>query len=519
MRRCVLTLESSLKPLLSLSGITKRFGAVTVLSDVSLDLHSGEVLGLVGENGAGKSTLIKVLTGLYAADEGSIRLNGELVSINRPADAEALGIAVIHQERHFAPQLRVYEQLFLGLPQLSGALTNLRKVAREASLKITEVTGQSLDPHALVSELTVAQQQLIQITRAVLSSPKVLILDEPTAPLASKEVSQLFDVVRRLQAQGVGIIFVSHYLQELEEITDRVTVLRNGLKVADVRFQDGATIAQIVELMVGRQVTEFDHGRIPRKAQSNSAVLRLSGLTSSGSLTDVSLTVHAGEIVGVTGLVGSGIENLADAVVGAKSHTGSVHVREHEVQSPAEFVSFGGGIVPSNRRANGAFQRSTVRENLVVSSLSRLGRLFGLTNVAKERTVSRALISQLDVRPTDPEYVVGNLSGGNQQKVVLGKWLASEASVLVLDQPTSGVDVGSRTQIYEQLNSLVDSGAGALVVTVDLEELVGIADRILVLYRGRIVAELSGHDVTTDQILRLASSGDASSNERVKELA
>lgn len=515
----MLTLESNITQLLSLDGISKRFGAVTVLSDVSLQLRAGEILGLVGENGAGKSTLIKVLTGLYQADAGSISLNGNVVSIDRPADAEALGIAVIHQERHFAPQLRVFEQLFLGLPQLSGALPNLRKIAREAATRITEVTGQSIDPNALMSELTVAQQQLIQITRAVLSSPKVLILDEPTAPLASGEVRQLFEVVRRLQAQGVGIIFVSHYLQELEEITDRVTVLRNGFKVADVSFQNGATVAQIVELMVGRQVTEFDHARVPRKAQQNSEVLRLEGLSGPGALTDVSLTVHAGEVVGVTGLVGSGIETLADAVVGAIPHHGTVEIHGNPVRRPAEFVSFGGGIVPSNRRVNGAFQRSTVRENLVVSTLDRLGRRLGLTSLPKERKVAQELITQLDVRPAKAEYVVGNLSGGNQQKVVLGKWLASRASVLVLDQPTSGVDVGSRTQIYEQLNSLVDSGTGALVVTVDLEELVGIADRIFVLYRGRIIAELSGHDVTTDQILQLASSGDLNSYEREKESA
>lgn len=510
-------LESNTTPLLSLKGITKRFGAVTVLSDVSLALQSGEILGLVGENGAGKSTLIKVLTGLYSAEAGTIELDGKPVAISRPADAEAIGIAVIHQERHFAPRLRVYEQLFLGLPELSGVLRQPRKIARLAAERIAEVTGQSIDPFALISELTVAQQQLIQITKAVLSKPKVLILDEPTAPLAAREVKQLFDVIHRLQSQGVGIIFVSHYLQELEEITDRVTILRNGLKIADVSFHSGATIAQIVELMVGRKVTEFDHGRIPRSARDNEVVLKVSDLSVPGSLSDVSLSVHAGEVVGVTGLVGSGIDVLADAVVGAVPHSGTSEIHGIGVHHPSSFVAYGGGIVPSDRRTNGAFQRSTIRENLVVSSLQRWGRKLGLTNVSKEKKTAQEQVFNLDIRPADTEYIAGNLSGGNQQKVVLGKWLAHGSSVLVLDQPTSGVDVGSRTQIYERLNSLVDAGVGALVVTVDLEELVGIADRILVLYRGRIVAELSGHDVTTDQVLQFASAGDISAPEREKE--
>jgi ribose transport system ATP-binding protein len=494
--------------LLALRGIAKSFGSARALDDVDLTVSRGEILGLVGENGAGKSTLIKILTGLYTADGGTIELDGGAVQINRPADAQSLGVHVIHQDRHLAGRLTVAENLYLGHLPRTGWLDR-GGLERRAAEDIERCTGQSLDAGLLTDELTVAQQQLIQITRAVLAQPRVLILDEPTAPLASGEVEQLFGTLRRLRAQGVGIIYVSHYLQELQDITDRITVLRNGRNAGDVRLGTGGTLQDVVELMVGRTVTEFDHARTPRTPAATEPALETKDLAVPGVLEGLDLQVRPGEVVAITGLVGSGVDVVADAITGVTRASGNVRVNGRTVRDSVGFVAAGGAYVPSNRRRDGLLTRHTVAENLTAASLRKISRFGGLLSKARERALSGRLIDRLDIRPADGTAVGGSLSGGNQQKVVLGKWLATEASVFVLDQPTSGVDVGSRAQIYAHLNDLVDDGAAVLVVTVDLEELVGIADQILVLHRGRVVADLSGHDVTTDRVLAIASGAES----------
>ncbi|MCW2134555.1 sugar ABC transporter ATP-binding protein [Arthrobacter sp. VKM Ac-2550] len=506
--------SASKTPLLAMRAINKSFGSAQVLADVDLSLDAGEILGLVGENGAGKSTLIKILTGLYTADGGIILIDGRPVSIDKPAAAEALGIHVIHQDRHLAGRLTVAEQLYLGQPSLGRGWIHSRKLEAQAAADIFRTTGQKIDTSRLVDQLTVAQQQLIQITRALLSEPQVLILDEPTAPLAAREVEQLFGTLRKLQSHGVGIIYISHYLQELTDITARITVLRNGRNAGDIDLRDGGTLDGVVELMVGRKVVEFDHARTPRNPQGDKPALSVRGLSVPGALEGVDLEVRPGEVVAVTGLVGSGVEVLADAVTGISKCRGDVTLKGKPVRAIADFVARGGAYVPSNRRRDGIFVRNTVQENISAASLKRVSRWLGFVSPSLERKLSAGLIEQLDVRPADGGAVAGSLSGGNQQKVVLAKWLATGPSVLVLDQPTSGVDVGSRSQIYAQINELVDAGAAVLVVTVDLEELVGIADRTLVLYRGNVVAELAGSDVTTDRILEIASGAVATENTR-----
>ncbi|GAA1867202.1 sugar ABC transporter ATP-binding protein [Paeniglutamicibacter psychrophenolicus] len=510
--------SASKAPLLEMIGINKSFGSAQVLSDVSLELGSGQILGLVGENGAGKSTLIKILTGLYAADSGSILINGQPVHITKPADAEGLGVHVIHQERHLASQLTVAEQLYLGLGTLGGLWVRRGRLEQRAAEDIERITGQEVDASLLVGQLTVAQQQLIQITRAVLSKPRVLILDEPTAPLAAGEVEQLFGTLRRLQEAGVGIIYISHYLQELNTITDRIIVLRNGNNVGEKSLRSGDTLDDVVEMMVGRKVVEFDHGRTPRSPRKTAPALKVSGLSVPRALNGLDFQVLPGEVLGITGLVGSGVEVLADALTGTAKRHGTVEVNGAPVRDVAGFVANGGAYVPSNRRRDGIFLRNTVAENLSVATLAKVSSVLGFIAPALENKLAQHFIKKLDVRPANGSAMAGSLSGGNQQKVVLGKWLASEASVLVLDQPTSGVDVGSRAQIYSQINELVDAGAAVLVVSVDLEELVGIADRTLVLYRGSVAAELSGSEVTTEQVLGIAS-GTASAVEPVGSVA
>ena len=492
-------------PLLSMRGITKAFGSATVLSDVEFEVSAGEVRGLVGENGAGKSTLVKILTGLYHADSGSITFDGGEVAISSPADAERLGIQVIHQDRHLAGRLTVAEQLYLGRSEGMRGWVSRRGLNRRAAADLERTVGLTISPDLLVDELTVAEQQLVQIARAVLAEPKLLVLDEPTAPLASAEVVQLFTTIRRLQAAGVAVVYISHYLQALRQIGDRVSVLRNGANAGEVDLAEGeGSLEQVVRLMVGHEVEEFDAGRAPR-AQAESEALSVRSLTVPGALRNVSFTVRPGEVVGVTGLVGSGIDVLADTVTGIRRHGGAVRLDGKPVTSARSFVRAAGAYVPADRRKDGALVRNTIQENISLVALKKASAWGGLLRRRAEASLAQDLISRLDIRPARPDAIVGQLSGGNQQKTVLGRWLAADSQFLVLDQPTSGVDVGSRAQIYARINDLVDRGAAALLVTVDLEELAGLADRILVFFRGEIVAELQRGAASTDRILALAS--------------
>jgi len=491
---------------LSMRGITKSFNGVTVLRGVNLDLSAGEVRGLVGENGAGKSTLIKILTGLYTADAGSIVFDGENVTISSPADAERLGIHVIHQDRHLAGRLTVAEQLYLGHGEGSRGFVSRRGLARRARRDLQAAVGLDIDPGLLIDDLTVAEQQLVQIARAVLTRPRLLVLDEPTAPLAAQEVERLFGTVRGLAGQGIPILYISHYLQEVAQIARRVTVLRNGANAGELDLSDpGTELADVVELMIGRGVEEFsDHDQRRTDARAT-PLLEVTDLSVPGLIEGLSLTVRPGEIVAVTGLVGSGAEALADAITGNTRHGGTVAVAGKPVRSARGFVAAGGAYVPADRRRDGVLMRHSIRENLSLASLGAVTRLGLFIDRAADRSVAVDQVRRLDIRPTDPEAVVGTLSGGNQQKVVLGRWLAAGSRVFVLDSPTAGVDIGSRAHIYTQINELVDQGAGILLITLDLEELTGLADRTIVLYRGRIRAELPRRDAGSDRVLALAA--------------
>ncbi|HXH33058.1 MAG TPA: sugar ABC transporter ATP-binding protein [Plantibacter sp.] len=486
-------------PVVSMRGVAKDFGGVRVLNDVDLEVHPGEVVALVGENGAGKSTLIKILTGLYTASEGTIDIDGQPVVIRNPADAERLGIRVIHQDRHLAGRLTVAEQLFLGS---RSAFVTGRQLDRRTERELLDLVGLDVPGSTLVDELSVAEQQLLQLAIATITRPRILVLDEPTAPLAAGDVDRLFRTVRALQSQGVAVIYISHYLQEVRDIASRVIVLRNGERVGALDLADpDSTLDAIVQLMVGRSVEEFgDRDRVAADAAAE-AVLGIDGLTVADRLHGVSIAVRPGEIVGVTGLVGSGIEELADAVTGLRAHGGTVRLRGTTIRSPRAFVRSGGAYVPANRHRDGILNRQSVRENLTIAALDRITGLGGMLRGRRERSIAADLVQRLDVRPANDSAVAGSLSGGNQQKVVLGRWLAAGSTVFVLDQPTSGVDIGSRQQIYAEIDALVAQGAGVLLVSVDLEELIGLSDRVLVLYRGTIRAELPRSRATADSIL------------------
>ncbi|HEV7956999.1 MAG TPA: sugar ABC transporter ATP-binding protein [Marisediminicola sp.] len=491
-----------------MTAIGKSFGGVQVLRDVNLDVLPGEVVALVGENGAGKSTLIKILTGLYTATSGVIEVDGRPVSIRRPADAEKLGIRVIHQERHLAGRLTIAEHFFLGRSDRS--FFTWRSQVTRAERELRELVGLELPGTTLVDDLSVAEQQLLQLAIATASKPRLLVLDEPTAPLAAREVARLFATIRSLQAQGVAVIYISHYLQEVQQIASRVVVLRNGERVGALTVgEDGtdaaAELSSVVELMIGRSVQEFS-GRAPRQVGSDVApLLEIEGLNVPGRIEDITIAVRPGEIVGVIGLVGSGTEELADAITGLLPHGGSVSVGGRAITSPRGFVAAGGAHVPANRHRDGILGRQSVRENLSLASLGRVTGIGGLIRGGREQKLAATLIERLDIRPSTDTAIAGTLSGGNQQKVVLGRWLAASSRLLVLDQPTSGVDIGSREGIYAEINRLVDAGAGVLLVTLDLEELVGLSDRIFVLYRGRIAAEQQRGEATEDGILALTT--------------
>ncbi|MCM6760944.1 sugar ABC transporter ATP-binding protein [Rathayibacter sp. ZW T2_19] len=495
-------------PALSMRGIGKAFAGVPVLRDVGLELAAGEIVALVGENGAGKSTLIKILTGLHSSDAGSIAIDGAPVAIASPRDAERAGVQVVHQDRHVAGRLSVAEQLFLGRSEGRRGLVSPRALRRRAERELLERVGLALRGDTLVDDLTVAEQQLVQVARALSSGPRVLVLDEPTAPLASEEVEMLFSALRRLAARGTAVVYISHYLQEVRRIASRVVVLRNGANAGEVLLHGApGELDDVVRLMIGRDVEEFAEGpgRVP--APDADALLELDALSAPG-LDPLSLAVRPGEVVGVTGLVGSGVELLADAVAGVVPHGGRVLVGGRRVASARAFVAAGGAYVPSDRRRDGVLVRHTVAENLSLAALGAVSRLGFVSDRPRERALAAEWIRTLDIRPADPDAVVGTLSGGNQQKIALGKWLAAGSRVFVLDSPTAGVDIGARTALYRRIEALVDSGAAVLLISLDLEELVGLSDRVVVLHRGAVRAELPRRAATGDRILALASGAD-----------
>lgn len=478
------------------------------MNDVDLAVKAGEVHGLVGENGAGKSTLIKILSGLYPADSGSITLGGEELKITKPLDAENAGIYVIHQDRQLVGRLSVAESLFLGRSEVdSGLLLSQRSLIKRARLALRELLDLDIDPKSMISELSVAHQQLIQIARAMMVKPRLVIFDEPTAPLAQAEVKKLFNVVNQLKSQGVSVIYISHYLQEVRDICESVTVLRNGSKVGELNIKS-SSLEDIVQLMVGREVQEFAH-KSQRDPQSAPA-LSVSGLHS-GSLNGISFSVRPGEVVGITGLIGSGSDELAKVLIGLqKIEEGRVTIAGQIIKKlePVSVIREKVAYVPSDRRVAGAIMAMDIRENLSLAATKRFSRI-GWLNRSKEKLAAKETYERLGVRAAGLSTPASSLSGGNQQKIVFGKWLVAESSIFVLDSPTSGVDIGSRAEIYKIIDSLTDLGAATLVISQDLEELVGVSDRILVLYRGQIAHEFSGKDATVDSVLAVSTGASA----------
>lgn len=491
-------------PLLEMRGIHKSFYGVKVLQDVSLTLQAGQVLALLGENGAGKSTLIKILNGDYQMDQGQIYLSGKQVFFSQPRDAEKHGIVMIYQELHYAPDLSVAENLFIGKLPIRGGFVDWTKVRLEAK-KALDLLNVSLDPNNLMRNLSVVERQIVEIVKAIYAEAKLLVMDEPTAALTPPEVAMLFDTVRLLQQKGVGIIYISHRLDEIFQIAQRVTILRDGKHVASKSIEE-VTPASLVEMMVGReikarQVQLAPLGKIPQVA------LEVKNLTKQGIFEDISFKLHKGEVLSIFGLLGSGQINLTRSIFGSEPYdSGLIEVEgvDKKIRKPRDAKDAGIGFVPIDRKVRGLVLGMSVRKNLTLSNWAKLSVL-SFFQAAKERQHTKSWIDALGIRMAGGMDVpVRFLSGGNQQKVVLARWLEANVRILILNEPTWGVDVGARSDIYDQLESLAKQGLAILVVSSDIQEVLSISHRILTLYKGRITAEFSHEEATQENVLAAA---------------
>lgn len=490
-------------PLLRMEGIAKDFDGVKALRGAQLAVRAGEVHALLGENGAGKSTLIRILCGAIARDSGSITWMGSELELSGPSDATAAGIRVIHQHLSVVDHLSVRENLTLGTERSRLGFIDTRESRRRAREALDRL-GVELDLDRRVGDLRIAEKQLVEIARAMSPDARLLVMDEPTASLGDREVQHLFEVIDGLRARGVAIIYISHRLEEVKRLADRITVLRDGQTVGTVDA-DGIDRQEIVRMMVGR-LTDL----APRQpAPQGEVVLEVSGVSTDTGLRDVSLELRAGEVLGLYGLLGSGRTELARALCGADPISrGTVRVdgRSIELHSPRDGRAVGIGLIPEDRTAQALFPRSPVRENVTAASEDLISTAGWLRGDA-ERRIARSIVDELRIRTPSIEQPVAYLSGGNQQKVVLGRWLVRQPRVLILDDPTVGVDVGAKEEIYRLIDDMTHQGTGVILISSELPELLALADRLLVLHQGRLAGMLSGDGMTQEAVLHLATGG------------
>ena len=492
-----------MEPTLRAVNISKTFPGVKALTDVTLDFYPGEVHALMGENGAGKSTLIKILSGVYTPTEGHVILEGEKIEFKSPHDAILKGIAVIHQELSIANDLTVAENIFLGQEPQKGKLLD-RALMNKTSQDILDFMEVNIKATTVARELTAAQQQMVEIAKVINKKAKVVIMDEPTSSLSEHEIKALFTQIENLRKNNVTIIYISHRMAEIFEMCDRATVLRDGQPIITKMVKD-TTEGELVANMVGRKIGDYYNRQVHTRGKE---MLRVESLSRKGEFSDISFTAYAGEILGFAGLVGAGRTEVMETIFGArKADSGKVFVegREAKFAGPKDAIGKKIGLVTEDRRRTGLMLKTTVKRNMVLPSLTRHMKSFGFLNHPWEDKTAEEMVKKLRVKTPSTETIIGNLSGGNQQKVILAKWLVADSDILILDEPTRGIDVNAKSEFYALMNDFVAKGGCIIMVSSEMPEVIGISDRVLVMREGHISGELSAEELNEQRIIELAS--------------
>ncbi|CAB4751776.1 unannotated protein [freshwater metagenome] len=492
--------------LLSLTGVSKEFPGVKALNNVRFDLNEGEVHAIVGENGAGKSTLMKILSGIYKKDTGDIVYKGNHVNVSSPLEAQKLGISIIHQELNLMPDLTVAQNIFIGREdRRKGRVfldnAKLNKAAKELLDELELV----LDPKQIVGELTIAKQQMVEIAKAVSYRGQVIIMDEPTSSLTPSETEALFKIIRTLKAAGKGVVYISHRLEELSKITDRITVIRDGEYVKTLTTTE-TSIPEVISLMVGRKVDQDQ--RPEARPLSNEIVLKVEGISDLNLLRDVSFDLRKGEILGFAGLMGAGRTELARALIGADPKTAGkifLHGNEIKIKNPSDAVKAGIGYLSEDRKKYGLLLIQNITFNVILSSIPSFSNKFGFLKTKPAGSIVRDVIKKLSIRTPSENQYVKNLSGGNQQKVVIAKWLTRDCEILIFDEPTRGIDVGAKDEIYKLLTKLASEGKAIIMISSELPEILRMSDRIAVMCEGKLTGIIDNKDADQNKIMQYAT--------------
>ncbi|MEA4928669.1 MAG: sugar ABC transporter ATP-binding protein [Candidatus Limiplasma sp.] len=489
--------------LVELQGVNKSFPGVKALDNVELNLRAGEVHALLGENGAGKSTLMKILSGVYTKDSGTIRVYGNAVEGMTPQKARELGIAIIHQELNMCQHLSVTENIFLGREIVRGGRL-CRREMNQAARDILKRLNIDIDPETIVGKLQLSKQQMVEIAKALSTNAKVLIMDEPTSALTSKEINDLFGIIKKLRAEGHGIIYISHRLEELQYIADRVTILRDGQYITTMRYAD-TSLREIISYMVGREIKE----KFPRvECPVGDVIFEVKHLNAGRLVRDVSLSVRQGEIVGIAGLMGAGRTETTRAIFGVDpKESGEIWLegKRVEIRRPEDSIRAGIVLVPEDRKRDGLCVKLSIRDNIALPNLDILCNKLTVVNRRRKSDMTEQAVHDLRIKLPNADVDAASLSGGNQQKVVVGKWLARHSKMVLFDEPTRGIDVAAKVEIYNLMNELKKQGIGVLFVSSEMPEILGISDRIVVMCDGRVTGELPIAEATQEKIMDLAT--------------
>ena len=496
--------------IVSMEGIEKSFPGVHALNQCKFELRAGEVHALIGENGAGKSTMVKIMTGVYRKDAGTVFYKGKEVDFQGPKEAQELGISIVHQELNLMPHLTIAQNIFIGRETTEAAKFLLNeKVINDKTQALFDRMHLNLDPRTKVADISVAKQQMVEIARALSFKSEVVIMDEPTAALTESEIDELFRMIYELRDSGVGIVYISHRMEELKKICDRITVMRDGCYIDTVNMKD-VTIDQIIHMMVGRTI--YETAKPCTDNCSNEIVLEVKDLNRGRMVKNISFNLKKGEILGFAGLMGSGRTEVARAIFGADTiESGEIFIKGNKalIKSPQDAVKHGIGYLSEDRKQFGLTVGMDVESNIVLSTFNKFTGHFGFVNVAKTKAIAEKMVKDLRIKTPSISQKVKFLSGGNQQKVVIGKWLTRDSDILIFDEPTRGIDIGAKSEIYKLLNDLAAEGKSIIMISSELPEILRMSHRIMVMCGGRITGELSAQEATQNLIMKYATKRDS----------